>query len=305
MMAMSFPPSLLQAATPTNTATAPYARSPSTPPLQLRISPTATERLHELKSHSSLILPSTLKESLDSLFPDADSVGAIAEQSRIPDGLVLGHDALARISTFAITNAPVLLQHGIDPDHLTLYALTRCAKLHFPPKPKFERSPELERSLAAIRLANEKAEYERISALRNPVQNKRTLFSLAEPPRAVTDEQTGPSLHALSVQTLTPEQEAQQWAEANKQISAVINVVISMGAVATAAWWAAGSAIVIWKTLVCLALAILVGIAETVMYARYWRVATKQAAVRAAKMRGFQTGVAPSLLSFGVKNDLQ
>ena len=59
------------------------------------------------------------------------------------------------------------------------------------------------------------------------------------------------------------------------------------------------------KTLVCLALAILVGIAETVMYARYWRVATKQAAVRAAKMRGFQTGVAPSLLSFGVKNDLQ
>ncbi|KAK0556557.1 hypothetical protein OC844_005824 [Tilletia horrida] len=192
----------------------------------------------------------------------------------------------------------------VQPEHASLYALTRGAQLYFPPKPRFERSPELEKSLAAIRLAHEQAEYERMTSILNPSQRKRSLFSLAEPPRSHASDSLHPSAPVLTVQKLTPEQEAEEWAEANKQISAVINIVISMAAVATAAWWAAGSANVLWvelqasKTLVCMALAIIVGVAETVMYARYWRVATQQAATRSSKMSGFDAGKPPAVLSF-------
>ncbi|KAE8226570.1 hypothetical protein CF319_g840 [Tilletia indica] len=213
---------------------------------------------------------------------------------------VIDHSVLADLSNCAQISASVLQSHDIDPQQLTLYALTRGAKLYFTPKPKFERSPELEKSLAAIRLAQEQAEYERISTISQPHNKKRSLFNLTEPPRPYHNADSARlTIPTLSVQKLTPEQEAEEWAEANKQISAVLNIVVSMGAVATAAWWAAGSASVIWKTLVCLLLAIVVGVAETVMYARYWRVSVEQTATRKAKMTGFDAGKAPIPLSFG------
>ncbi|KAE8259410.1 hypothetical protein A4X13_0g1033 [Tilletia indica] len=213
---------------------------------------------------------------------------------------VIDHSLLADLSNCAQISASVLQSHDIDPQQLTLYALTRGAKLYFTPKPKFERSPELEKSLAAIRLAQEQAEYERMSTISQPHNKKRSLFNLTEPPRPYHNADSARlTIPTLSVQKLTPEQEAEEWAEANKQISAVLNIVVSMGAVATAAWWAAGSASVIWKTLVCLLLAIVVGVAETVMYARYWRVSVEQTATRKAKMTGFDAGKALIPLSFG------
>ncbi|KAE8266228.1 hypothetical protein A4X09_0g6118 [Tilletia walkeri] len=258
-------------------------KDPSRPPHQqhvLDISPEVKSKLEGIAQHD-------LKANEGSSREDQAS-------------FVIDHSVLADLSNCAQISASVLKSHDIDPQQLTLYALTRGAKLYFTPKPKFERSPELEKSLAAIRLAQEQAEYERISTISQPYNKKRSLFNLTEPPRPYHNADSARlTIPTLSVQKLTPEQEAEEWAEANKQISAVLNIVVSMGAVATAAWWAAGSASVIWKTLVCLLLAIVVGVAETVMYARYWRVSVEQTATRKAKMTGFDAGKAPIPLSFG------
>lgn len=40
--------------------------------------------------------------------------------------------------------------------------------------------------------------------------------------------------------------EAEEWEEVKKQISAIANVALSVGAVATATWWAGGNADPIW-----------------------------------------------------------
>lgn len=40
--------------------------------------------------------------------------------------------------------------------------------------------------------------------------------------------------------------DAKEWAEVRQQISAIINVLVSMAAVAIAVWWAGGTADPIW-----------------------------------------------------------
>ncbi|CAD6887075.1 unnamed protein product [Tilletia caries] len=275
------------------------ATSASREPLQLELTLKVTRTLSQLNEvNNQLDISSDVQSQIDAAFQHTSKpINANASEMQPP--YIIDHSVLANLSSCAQKAASVLQSHDIDPKQLTLYALTRGAKLHFPPKPKFERSAELEKSLAIIRLAHEQAEYERMSTIQQPHNKRRSLFNLTEPPRSHPTDSTYDTVPTLSVQKLTPEQEAEEWAEANKQISAVVNIIVSMGAVATAGWWAAGSASVIWKTLVCLALAIVVGVAETAMYARYWRVSAEQQVTRKAKMRGFDSGRAPAPLSFG------
>lgn len=40
---------------------------------------------------------------------------------------------------------------------------------------------------------------------------------------------------------LSPEQEMKEWNEVKKQLSAIVNVLLSMAATGTAAWWALGN----------------------------------------------------------------
>ncbi|KAE8215838.1 hypothetical protein CF327_g919 [Tilletia walkeri] len=280
----------------TSTSTA----SSSARPLQLELTLSSIKTLSKLSHLSNqLDISPEVKSKLEGI-AQHDLKANEGSSREDQASFVIDHSVLADLSNCAQISASVLKSHDIDPQQLTLYALTRGAKLYFTPKPKFERSPELEKSLAAIRLAQEQAEYERMSTISQPHNKKRSLFNLTEPPRPYHNADSARlTIPTLSVQKLTPEQEAEEWAEANKQVSAVLNIVVSMSAVATAAWWAAGSASVIWKTLVCLLLAIVVGVAETVMYARYWRVSVEQTATRKAKMTGFDAGKAPIPLSFG------
>lgn len=137
--------------------------------------------------------------------------------------------------------------------HTPLDALLRGAAVYHAPRPAYRRPPELEASLARIRLAHEQAEYARMS---------------------------GASARAERV----------EWAELREMLGAVASVAISMAAVATAAWWSGGSASTTWKALVALGLALLVGAAETAMYARHARM---QAHARSLAGRAGGAGGAP------------
>lgn len=85
--------------------------------------------------------------------------------------------------------------------------------------------------------------------------------------------------------------EREAWRETRTQLSALLNILLSIFAVATAVWWGAGSHSIIWvrsatltqKTAVGLGAALLVGTAEVVLYARYWRATETRRRKRVAK----------------------
>ena len=80
--------------------------------------------------------------------------------------------------------------------------------------------------------------------------------------------------------------ERSAWHDTQKHISAVLNVLLSMGAIAAAVWWGAGSAGPIWvrlcvftksqKVSVALGLSLLIGTAEVVLYSRVVRSAQRR-----------------------------
>ena len=73
--------------------------------------------------------------------------------------------------------------------------------------------------------------------------------------------------------TTTP---AQEWREAARQMSAVVNVLVSMFAVATAAWWASsalggnGQGAIGIRVLFALSASLFIGAAETFLYYRFF-----------------------------------
>ncbi|WFD31469.1 hypothetical protein MSPP1_002505 [Malassezia sp. CBS 17886] len=88
---------------------------------------------------------------------------------------------------------------------------------------------------------------------------------------------------------ITPAERA-AWRDARGHTSAMANVLVSMGAVATGAWWAGGNADVLWKVAIALALALLVGVAEVVLYARHWRAVEAQRRRRGRSRGGAESG---------------
>ncbi|KDN37032.1 hypothetical protein K437DRAFT_265164 [Tilletiaria anomala UBC 951] len=181
----------------------------------------------------------------------------------------------------------------------TLSSLVHGATLYLPPKPKFVRSPELEASLARIKAQLEADEYARMTSFAGdslaPSLTAGWTFkgSSAAAPYTISTHAT-PHLRSgmnppvvpmeRGAQLLTPEQEAQEWAYTRSIISAIANVLLSMCAVAVAAWFAGNSGGLAppARALVAFAGALLVGFAETVVYMRYFR---GQEAKRARKKR--------------------
>ena len=82
------------------------------------------------------------------------------------------------------------------------------------------------------------------------------------------------------VMTVSAKEERTAWRDARAHMSALMNILLSMGAIATAVWWGAGSASTLWKVSVALGLSLLIGTAEVVLYARYARVMRVRATTR-------------------------
>lgn len=97
-----------------------------------------------------------------------------------------------------------------------------------------QQSPELEASLAKIRLAQEHAEYERM------------ILPYAAPVSSISSIARDGSRQGSAAPKLSAAQEREAWDEIRRAMSAVANVVISTAAVGAAAWFAGGTAPVAW-----------------------------------------------------------
>jgi len=142
------------------------------------------------------------------------------------------HDLLVRVARWARSH---------DRPDLCLDMLLRGVRIYTPPPPKYERPRELDESLEAIRLEQERRTYDAM------------VHHTAPTDRGATHE------------------ERLAWRETRLHISAMLNVLLSMAAIAAAVWWGAGSASPLWKVSVAFTLSILVGTAEVVLYTQYGR----------------------------------
>lgn len=142
------------------------------------------------------------------------------------------HDLLIRVARWARSH---------DRPDLCLDRLLRGARIYTPPPPKYERPRELDESLKAIRLEQERRTYDAM------------IHHTAPTDRGATHE------------------ERLAWRETRLHISAILNVLLSMAAIAAAVWWGAGSASPLWKVSVALTLSVLIGTAEVVLYTQYGR----------------------------------
>lgn len=87
------------------------------------------------------------------------------------------------------------------------------------------QSPELEAILAQIQLSNDRKSYARMTALSQPTYT--STLPMSDP-------------HDRAQLGLAPLTIQEEWADIKKQLAAVVNVLASMAAVATAVWWVSG-----------------------------------------------------------------
>lgn len=196
--------------------------------------------------------------------------------------LILDHTLLVSISKWVLSDQADGVKD--NPAQWKLSSLVSGSEVYIPAKPKFERSKELEESLAAIQRAQEEAEYSRMSTSGAPILGSAKPFSITTaglsraytniagtdptlPLRARIATQYGNvGLAPIKQQTLAEEEE---WKNVQRQLSVILNVFLSVMATATAAWWASGNADVAAKVLISLAAALITGLAEIVLYNRY------------------------------------
>lgn len=196
-----------------------------------------------------------IRNSMQSMPLDQDTPadpGIARQQTTVP------HDMLVRVAQWARTH---------DRPDLCLDVLLRGARVYTPPPPKYERPRELDESLEAIRLEQERRTYDSM------------VYHAAHADKGATRE------------------ERLAWRETRLHISAIFNVLLSMAAIAAAVWWGAGSASPLWKVSVALTLSILIGTAEVVLYTKYGRTvkhSRKQRIMRQQRRRQRRTKLPPS-----------
>ncbi|MCJ1319777.1 hypothetical protein MMC15_005113 [Xylographa vitiligo] len=152
--------------------------------------------------------------------------------------------------------------------------LLRGSKVYVePPKPKAEPSSEYRALMSRLRKEEEARQYERMI---NPPPEVET-FSQRFPHSPSTQ------LFAGGIQTPSVEDEEMTYADINRQITLIINILISIIACSAAIWMVASH----WSTPKRLGLSMggsgMVGIAEVVVYAGYIR-RLKEAKEKSKKM---------------------
>jgi len=203
--------------------------------LELLVPSSTAARLRQVRAHAEL--PAPLRNDLiQALRPPKLSGASAADVTQSSD------DAPVRVPRRVLVDVAAWVREYAPDDALTLDALLRGAQIYFEPRPVYRRvrrcgfclpqPPELEASLAAIRRAHEEAEFAQMST---PRDNKERECSA---PYTFTS--------AVPRDLAVVAAEHQTWQETRSQLSAVINVIVSMLAVATAVWWGSGSASVLW-----------------------------------------------------------
>ncbi|WFC98337.1 hypothetical protein MYAM1_001063 [Malassezia yamatoensis] len=182
--------------------------------LELVISAGNATRLEQLARDENvpLTLRQTVQESTQGLMTESSpAVSGDAKRVRVPRGV------LTEIAQFG---------RSIQDSSLSLDGLLQGSHVYIAPPPKYERPKELDESLARIARMQEEREYARMSQPANPYY--------MNPSR--TPKQS----------YWSSEEERAAWRSTREQISVIVNIALSIGAVATATWWAAGNASPIW-----------------------------------------------------------
>lgn len=100
------------------------------------------------------------------------------------------------------------------------------------------QSAELIETLRQIKLMQEQEEYDRMMTSGEAYAKGRKVTSVFQASKEKENHW----------QTKSNRTEAEEWEQVRKQIGAIVNVVLSVAAVATATWWAGGNADPIWAS---------------------------------------------------------
>ncbi|KAJ9475539.1 hypothetical protein PHBOTO_005617 [Pseudozyma hubeiensis] len=207
--------------------------------------------------------------------------------------VVLEHLVLIRIASWARTEAESRTS-SVGSTQLKLASLVTGARVYVPPKPIFKRSQQLTDSLAAIRKAQELAEYQRMSSTTTPSSSRAYNIPSAyvniagvDPTLSLSQRITShTTLPHLSFSNVSRQEEDQAWKDAQRQLSVILNIFLSALATATAAWWASGNASVGNKVLTSMLVGIVTAVAEIVLYSRYSVYVRESKKIRTSRMKG-------------------
>ncbi|PMD19189.1 hypothetical protein NA56DRAFT_575805 [Hyaloscypha hepaticicola] len=168
-----------------------------------------------------------------------------------------------------------LKSRGVQP--LSLEALLRGSKVYAPPPlPRVEPTSEYKALMARLRREEEERSYERMTNPPPPMETFAQRFPAASAAHAFSSSYQ-------NINTSDPEDDGLTFADVDRQMALILNVLLSIVACAGAIWVAARW----WDTPARLALSmsgsILVGIAEVVVYSGYIR--------RVGEAKGKERGV--------------
>ncbi|KAK4701526.1 hypothetical protein P7C70_g4703, partial [Phenoliferia sp. Uapishka_3] len=121
--------------------------------------------------------------------------------------------------------------------------------------PSISQSPQLLAILAALQLESDRASYASMTSLTQPQP-----ISLL-PMNDIHD----PAKNGRGERTV-----AEEWQEVRRELSAVINVVASMGAVGTAVWWVGGGRSLAARLMLSLGGAVAIAAIEAFLYWRFF-----------------------------------
>ncbi|GAC75559.1 hypothetical protein PANT_16d00039 [Moesziomyces antarcticus T-34] len=268
---------------------------------KLILSPTISRRLREIAATNSQhdALQSLRAALADQPLQQAEKMTAQSPAVPAPSAekqeqaVVLEHTLLISIASWASTQLGAD-GNGGDDGAFKLSALVRGSRVHVPPKPVFLRSKELEQSLAAIRKAQEQAEYSRMSSSTThttgayKIPSSYTNIAGVDPTLPLAQRfasSTPTSLDPASRKAMA-ENEEQAWRDAQRQLSVMLNIFLSALATATAAWWASGNASPARKVLVSMFVALVTALAEIVLYNRYHIYVSQSKKIKATRLKG-------------------
>ncbi|PKI84720.1 hypothetical protein MVES1_001404 [Malassezia vespertilionis] len=175
-----------------------------------------SETAAQLRCVARQDLPDALRSALAEALGTARIHGASAADPAVAEQApsIISHTTLCSVAAWARTQ-------GMQA--CTLAQLVRNAQVYIESPRVYQRPKSLDEQLAKIARANEAAEYARMVAPR-------------EEPYTVRG-------------ALVPADERAAWRQTRSHVSAILNIALSMGAVATAVWWGAGSRSPIWSPL--------------------------------------------------------
>lgn len=202
-----------------------------------------------------------------------------------PERLVLEHTILISIASWTSTDISTSARTALKLSNLVI-----GSHVYLPPKPVFHRSKELESSLASIKRAAERAEYQRMStstpAAPGSYRIPSSYVNIAgiDPTLSLSQRLSAslPSQHSA----LSREGEEEAWKDAQRQLSVILNIFLSTLATAVAAWCASGNAAPGQKVLVSMLVATVTVVAEVVLYNRYHVYVGESKKIKGSRMKG-------------------